>query len=244
MFATLFAGTHKEPPVDMTATLKHPVRSTELLNLSTTPLDVKGLLGDKEISALNRFVNELVNFQYGWVPIKELAVPAAEYLLSLYARLEKEEFVREENGVEIRSLLWKPRMQSADWGGYTLDANTICSSFQNVTQERIAVAELEAKGGKTFGKKLIYIAGETISKYCSAYSFSDIRHFLCLEKDPSKMPAIMRNGKGNIFAGTTIMIASEPHVFVASWKCGGFEKELIPLSIKLEDTAQFVMIQK
>lgn len=244
MFATLFAGPHKEPRVDMTATLKRPVRSDELISFGAGPLDVKGLLCDKEIAVLNKFVNELINFRYGWAPISELAVPTAERLLPLYARLEKVEFVREENKTEIRSLRWKPKMQAADWGGYTLDADTIRSSFQNVPSERISVVELESKYGKMFGKKLVYVAVECICKNSIAYSFSDIRHFLCLEKNPSKMPPVMRNGKANIFAGTTIMIASEPYVLVATWKCGGFEKELVPLSIKLEDTAQFVMVKK
>lgn len=227
--------------LNMRATIKVAERAAGLQSMPTVKQDPKTLLGDRQLRMINKFIDEdLIAFQYGSAGISKLAVPGVEYLPGLYHRLEKAEYDRELK-LENPMVHFKLRPQAADWGGYTMNPDTMRTSFASLAPEVFSVVGLDAKGGKNFGKKLVYVTEEMVRKNNPTHLIPDIRYALYLKINPEKAPAVMKNGKANIFAGTTIMIASNPYVIAQTFRADGkVRTELVPLSLKLEDTAQVI----
>ncbi|MBI5798731.1 MAG: hypothetical protein HZB10_02265 [Candidatus Yonathbacteria bacterium] len=253
MIAMLAAGFRKKPEakeekVDMIATLKRPVKAGALCGYPMSTEDAKKLLGEEQLIEIDRIVNSLIGFRYSACPIKKLAVPRSKNLRYFYSNLARNELVRDERAkLKMPNRRLKPRgldSASADWGDYTINVSTIHWSFKDVSTDRISTEALEARGGPMFGKKLLYVIENLVGRAQTTVEAADIRYFSYLEKNPDKVPAVMKNGKANIFAGTTIAISSTLYLIASTWKGTCFEAELVPLTYKLEDVAQFVMIRR
>lgn len=188
--------------------------------------DAESLLGKEALAGINGFINKLLPFQYGSCPLKALAVPEFVYLPEYYERV------------------MQMRPPKDGWGLYTMSADPFGNLFQKAKSSSFVLEQLDAKGGHSYGKSLGVVAGRMTKKYYRDYYFSDVRHLLRLMSHPEEIPQSMKNGKGNLFAGTTIMVNFKPCMLIAVWRDSAFEIELISLGVCLEDTAQFVMVRR
>lgn len=205
-----------------------PVSRPDFLQISQTNIwkDPEKLLGKDVVTELNVFVNNLMRFQYASCPFKALAVPKFENLPDYYTKVMYQ------------------KTTNNCWGEYIMSSDPFGNLFMKITEEKFFFKPLEDSGGRYYCKPLGVVAEKVVNDYYTTHYFSDVRHLLYLKKHPNEVPMVMKNGKGNLFAGTTIMVNHQPHMLVATWKGSSFEVELVSLKAGLEDTAQFVMIRR
>lgn len=229
-------GIGKPKEVIKAPVIVKPKRPDDAMHMSQNNIwnDAEILLGKEALAEINTFINNSIKFYYGAHPelygsvkqFKSLATPKFEYLPEYYRRIMYQ--LPPKNG----------------WGLYTMSADPFGNLFQKVNRLSVVSKQLDAKGGVNYGKPLGDVVERIVNKYYKTHYFSDVRHLLHLIHHPNEIPLFMKNGKGNLFAGTTVLVHSKPHMLVASWKKDTFSIELVPLTIKLEDTAQFVMIHR
>lgn len=188
--------------------------------------DPERLLGKKELDFLKQLVDDLIHFRYSDCPPKALATPVFEYLPKYYARI---------------SCVAPPRNK---WGLFTMSADPSGNLFQGAEHSSFVLYPLPAKEEKGFGLTLAEVAGALVINKYSTHYFSDIRHMRSLLQNAKRVPREMKNGKANLFIGTTVMIHSEPHTLAVTWKDRGFEIEFVSLHARLEDTAQIVTLRR
>lgn len=202
-------------------------------------------MNQEQLLKVNKYINELIAFRYAPLPIKAIAVPTFEHVSTLYRRMSSSETSRSiEKKCGMKKEAYHIKTKEKDWGEYSLVMELTDKELKSVSQKRVSIMPLDGQDGPMFCENLVYVAERVTTNFYTSHHVSDIRHLMYLEEHPDEVPEVMKNGKGNIFAGTVIMICSIPHVAVAIWQGDGFKVELYPLSVGLEDVAQFVMIQK
>lgn len=202
--------------------------------------------GEEQLPLLSQFVSMLIRFQYHECPVKMLAVPRLEFLPGLYYCLSKQELTRvRTTGSLLKNKVYEPIPDEKHWGEYTLLKEMFNIPISDFSEYRISVVLVRAKvNSTTFTGKLLPVAEKVVQMHNPNHFISDVRHLMYLFEHPDKVPDVMKNGKGNIFAGTTIMIGSEPHVISAAWQGTRLVSKFLPLSRSFTEDIQFVMIRK
>lgn len=205
-------------------------------------------LHDEELVEVNAFADRIINHDHKYSK-HSIATPKLVHLHWLYHKLVKAEEKREQ-GEEIPSqfkIFESDSNRRNDWGAYAMANNN--PDFLQEHAERISILNVDTAGdGAMLGKKLVYVADYVVKKCHMSHYFPDIRYLLHLEKNPGdldKIPAVLKNGKVNIFLGTVIMKLSKPHALATTWRGKNFETELVCLDTQLVgETIQFVMIKQ
>lgn len=197
-------------------------------------------LGDLEKKKLNDFVSQLVDFRYLPSKIKSIADSHLGDIFAIYCDAKLANAEAEKRNRVVTPKIFKDS-KSMHFGAYTLTMKILSAAIAN---EDVSVLGLVAEREKGFCEKLMDVTEEMVAKNNQQFHIADIRYYLYLKGHLAWVPGVMKNGKGNIFAGTIVMVGSVPHVLVATWRGMGFEEELISLRNGLEDVAQFVLIKK
>ena len=187
------------------------------------------LVKEEEFASIGAFVKRLV-------PHASHLSHTFDYLPKVYHDLATAEIAKE-NGAVSDSV-------GATDGEYTLSADISTNSLYALNEADVSIVELDGEGRAMFCKKLVYAAERVVISCHSCYHFADVRYLMHLVDHLDEVPRIMKNGKGNIFAGTIIMVGDTHYVPVAKFSDGTFEVELISFDSKLENVAQFVIIER
>lgn len=202
--------------------------------------------GAMHVPKIDRFIDEQIRFFYHDCPIKMLAVPTmVGSLLVHYAQLEREMIeTRKRMGQTLRPQDFKIKPDEEHWGGYTLDHWMFNTPLSSVISYRVVVVPQLARVGAVYAGTLIDIAKKFVMKESVGSFVSDIRHLMYIDESSDGVPDVLKNGQWNVFAGTTVMIGSVPHVMAARWYNNQFEKKFLSLFATLTEDIQFVMIRK
>ncbi|MFA5996875.1 MAG: hypothetical protein WC791_00090 [Candidatus Paceibacterota bacterium] len=227
---------------------KEPWLGPGSLPLNETPEEKRepSLAGKEQLASINKYVDELIRFCYHNCPFKMLAVPTlVPYTLGWYTRVLNEMVATErlvgQSLPNNKAFELKP--DEEHWGGYTLTEGMFDIPLSEIAHYQVSVVRQVARVGPMYAGKLIKLACDVMVKNVEYYS-SDIRQLMYLEEHLDEVPRDFKNGKANVFVGTTVMIGSVPHVVAATWNGASFDKKFISLWATLKEDIQFVLIRK
>lgn len=209
-------------------------------------------LGDEETSMLKKFIMNLINKGFECTT-RNIAVLKFMDILSLYEVLRGAESEKERgNKLPDFLTLFGSSNEASCWGGTVLASG---NPRLNTDDSLLRVSAVNFDN--EVDDKLVYIVSDVIQKYHtnhffadtkhSNYFFADIKHLVFLQKNYINLSAssLLKTEKINLFLGTVIMKAGEPHVIGAKWNGRFFEVALVCLSTAyVMDEFQFVTIEK
>jgi len=191
--------------------------------------DIVGHVTKKDIVVANALVARLA------ISARNL-LPHFDYLPKVYHDLAHEE-AEKERGASSPAPAFPDDV-------YTLTMDVDSASLGSIDEESISIVELEGEGRATFSRKLVYALERIVISCYSCYHIADVRYLAYLIEHPQDIPQLLQNGKKNIFAGTVVVCAGKyfaPAMFFAHGKAF---VSLVSLEDKLEDVAQFVIIER
>ena len=203
--------------------------------------------GREQLRAINKYVDCLIRFCYHNCPIKMLAVPMlVPSPLGWYSRLVSDmvEVERMMGKTLSDSKAFELKPEEEHWGGYTLTEGLFNTPLSDVIYYRVSVDAVSWRTGANCVGKLIKVARDSIMKNSVNHFISDVRHLMYLMDHLEEVPETLKSGKANVFAGTTVMIGSAPHVIAATWNGTSFDNKFLPLWQNLKEDIQIVMIRK
>lgn len=206
------------------------------------PAVIEDRLGDEETAMLKKFIMNLINKVFECTT-RNIAVLKFMDILSLYEVLcgaEREK----EKGNELPTFLtlFGSHSESSRWGGTVL-----VSGNPRLNTDDPLFGMTSMSFDNEVDAKLVDLASDVIRKCHTNYFFADIKHLATMQGKYINLSAssLLRNGKMNLFFGTVIMKAGEPHVIGAKWNGRFFEVGLVCLSTAyVMDEFQFVTIEK
>lgn len=193
---------------------------------------IKDHTGEEVLSKMNTFIESMVSSMASGMEM----VPSFDYLPQVFHELATAQ-VGQEEGVT-------PCLPTRNSGEYLVTMDMENLHFQDLSEADVSVVELDGEGRAMFAKELVFAAERAVISCHSCYHFADAQYMIFLVENPEAVPRVMKKGKGNLFVGTIITVGREHYVPMVTFLADGVSLELISLRDKLEDSAQFVIIER
>lgn len=192
-----------------------------------------------ELKHLNEYICRLLHHLIISSPRRIDACVSFEEISDMYHNAEQSERAwdtKQRNSIDEAVGVME---RGSKWGYYTL--SMVVRSVLLAGAAETMYLFLQIPGGQNM--KLVYLI-DYLCEECKMNHVSDVRHLMYLVSHPERVPGRMQDGTLYLFIGTIVLVASEPHIFGATWKNGKLREELVSLTEPLERDAHVVLLVK